>query len=82
MGREWRMGARDRGSGDRGRIGKGVENGSKRQREWRQGKDWEGSGEWEQETEGVETGEGLGREWRIGGRDSGSRHKGRIGKGV
>ena len=30
--REWRMGARERGSRDRGRIGKGVENGSKRQR--------------------------------------------------
>ena len=72
MGREWRMGARDRGSRDRGRIGKGVENGSKRQ-----GKDWEGSGEWEQETGGVETGEGLGREWRMGARD-----RGRIGKGV
>ena len=35
LGREWRMGARDRRDGDRGRIGKGVENGSKRQGEWR-----------------------------------------------
>ena len=33
LGREWRMGARDRESRDRRRIGKGVENGSKRQRE-------------------------------------------------
>ena len=33
LGREWRMGARDRGNGDRGRIWKGVENGSKRQGE-------------------------------------------------
>ena len=52
------MGARDRGSRDRGRIGKGVENGSKRQEEVETlGKDWEGSGEWEQET---------GEEWRQG----------------
>ena len=32
LGRKWRMGGRDRGEyRDRGRIGKGVENGSKRQ---------------------------------------------------
>ena len=33
LGREWKMGARG-GNGDRGNIGKGVENGSKRV-EWR-----------------------------------------------
>ena len=28
LGREWRMGSRERGNGDRERIGEGVENGS------------------------------------------------------
>ena len=82
LGREWRMGARERGNRDRGNIGKGVENGSKRQREKRQEKDCEGSGEWEQETGGIETGEGLGREWRMGARERGNIDRGNIGKGV
>ena len=42
LGREWRMGARDRGNRDRGRIGKGVENGSKRQGDGDRGRIWKG----------------------------------------